>query len=237
MKIGIIGANGVLGTTLVEIFSKTNTVYSITRENYNSEINKSIIFDYLINANGNSKKYLANQQPLEDFNLSVLSVYKSIFDFKYKHYIQISSIDAENQEKNYGFHKKIAEDIVIKHCPKYNIIRCCAILSKHMKKGVVKDILEGRELFITEDSSLPFITDVAISETLLRLIEDNNLKNNSIYYFTSKNSITVKEIAKIIKSKIIINLNACYENYDQYVLKNKDNIDFKTAEEYIKHIL
>jgi hypothetical protein len=67
-------------------------------------------FDIFINANGNSKKYWANQNPLLDFDVSVTSVYKTLFDFKFKKYIYLSSLDIFKNSV-YGKNKLIAEEI------------------------------------------------------------------------------------------------------------------------------
>ena len=51
----------------------------INRENYNRYLGSRA--DILINANGNSKKYLAQEDPILEFEKSVLSVKKSLEDF------------------------------------------------------------------------------------------------------------------------------------------------------------
>ena len=67
MNIGIIGSGGFLGKNLVSTFRNYNVI-EITKPNYNSLVNHQ--FDVLINSNGNSKKFWANQNPIEDFVLS-----------------------------------------------------------------------------------------------------------------------------------------------------------------------
>jgi len=85
MTIGIIGANGFIGSTLVKTMKLQHSVTSIIRENYKSHKNDE--FDIIINANGNSHKYWGNLNHLEDFDKSVMSVYKTLYDFKYKKYV------------------------------------------------------------------------------------------------------------------------------------------------------
>src|SRR5579884_3877497 len=125
MKIGIIGANGFLGKTLAQRFTLLGQVYGITRQNY--EHFKQESFDVLVNADGNSRRYCANQNPVEDFEASVKSVYRSLFYFNTERYVFISTSDVyplqgnENTREDigvdqvlspYGFNKLLAERIV-----------------------------------------------------------------------------------------------------------------------------
>ena len=64
--IGILGGTGMLGSDLVTILKKYFKVVPITKLNYSKCVGKS--FDILINANGNSRRYWANQNPVEDFS-------------------------------------------------------------------------------------------------------------------------------------------------------------------------
>ena len=86
-RIAILGGSGMLGADLVKYLSKAKEVVSITRENYEDIKNSGAEYDVLINANGNSKRFWANQNPVEDFDKSTRSVYLSLFDFKAKLYI------------------------------------------------------------------------------------------------------------------------------------------------------
>ena len=49
-------------------------------------------FDAIVNANGNSKKYLAEQDPQLDYEMSVESVSRSLADFRFETYVFISSV-------------------------------------------------------------------------------------------------------------------------------------------------
>ncbi len=90
-SIGILGANGNLGSDLARFLGDKFNVSSITKENYNDTRGK--VFDVLVNANGNSRRFWANQNVLGDFSASTVSVYNSLFDFGFKKYIYISSSD------------------------------------------------------------------------------------------------------------------------------------------------
>src|SRR3989344_5662480 len=130
IKIGILGGNGLVGSDLVRFLGRNYKVDSITRENYNDKKGKN--YRIFINANGNSKRYWANQNPLEDFFTSTVSVYQSIYDFPCDLYIYISSPDVyENHAEQdhtkeeavinpknletYGLHNYLSELIIKAH--------------------------------------------------------------------------------------------------------------------------
>jgi hypothetical protein len=75
----ILGGNGFIGSGLVRYCEANNLSHQvITRENYKNFIGQHC--EVFINANGNSKMYLARQNPLEDFDASVRSVRASLTD-------------------------------------------------------------------------------------------------------------------------------------------------------------
>ena len=87
MLIAVLGGRGMLGSDLVKFLGEFYKVIAIDKENYSQYLGKS--FDVLINANGNSRKFWADQNLFLDFEASTISVYKSLFDFKFKKYIYI----------------------------------------------------------------------------------------------------------------------------------------------------
>ena len=213
MKIAIIGANGFLGSKIVEVLNRSDKyeVIEITRENYSyyCKIYQDIFFDILINANGNSNKYWANTNPEGDYERSVQSVIDSIKDFRYMKYVYISSIDAERPCCFYGKHKHLAESYV-KRCFDWLIIRPCLIIGKTMKKGKVFDILNNKKIYVTKDSRYHLITDVDIAE---RLEFDMLDKEKMILKYYSPNNISVEDIASICQKELNIDVDAKKESY------------------------
>ncbi len=147
--LAVIGGNGMLGLDLVKYLSSYFSVTSISKENHSQFTNKS--FDVLVNANGNSKRFWAIKNPLEDFAASTVSVYKSLFDFKFKTYVYISSsdvyIDHSNSDSTsedqiqdsgklsaYGLHKYLSEKIIKNHCKSYIFLIVSMYLGQTLKK-------------------------------------------------------------------------------------------------------
>lgn len=224
MKVGIIGASGLVGRAIYERLKEEHSVSSITRHTY--PMHKGGEYDILINANGNSRKYWANQNPLGDYNASVQTVAESLFDFKYKKYIFISSIDAEEPRGHYGFNKRIAEDLVKQYADKWQIVRLCSVIGKNMNKGPVYDIKHCKPLYLTSGSTLQLITAKAVAAG----IEDCMVQGtNHHLWFYSPDSISIREIAKIMGKPLTVHSEAIEEKYSYYHRPGA----FKTSEQYL----
>lgn len=193
MKIAVLGSNGFVGSTIYKILKQEEEHYitGITIDNYNHHIGEE--FHVLINANGNSRKYLAEQDPKKDFRLSVLSVYNSLFDFKFGRYIYISSVDVW-EDNVYGYHKKLAEQLIEDNVESYILVRCAAIIGREMKKGVLYDILNKQPLYITHNSRMQFITDVEIVKQLKRYLDSKH----RYALLSSHDSIEISEIYRML---------------------------------------
>ncbi len=212
MKIGIIGGNGFVGSGIrrtLERASHECTV--ISRANYESLIGQS--FDVLINANGNSKKYLAASSPKEEFQASVTTVQHSLLDFKYNLFIHCSSVDVyanhedvtQNTEETcidvsrlslYGVHKYLAELIVQKYAPQWLILRFGGFVGDGLKKNSIYDMLHNVPLRVHIDSKYQYFPTESAGETILSLLSKN--ARNEIYNVCGDGVISLREINTLI---------------------------------------
>lgn len=237
MQIAVLGANGFIGSEIVKTLSTTYKVTKITRKNYNSYVGRE--FDILINANGNSKKYWAEKNPIQDFESSVSSVFKSIYDFKFKKYIYLSSLDAYGTTV-YGRNKKLAEELLWDYRTKLNydffIIRLGMVLGQNQKKGVVYDILNDKELWVHPQSKFQFISVRAVSEFIAQIC-DNGLWNHRLN-LAGMGSITIPQIEKILDKKAIIsNQSTTLQEYNYNVVDTYLFYPLKTSPEYLKEVI
>jgi nucleoside-diphosphate-sugar epimerase len=183
----IIGGNGFVGSAVVR-YCKQNDIPNevITKENYHEFVGKSC--KVLINSNGNSKKFLATQDPKEDFRLSVTSVRSSLVDFKYEKYVFFSSCDVYNDcsdrslnheeisidissQSPYGFHKYLAEQCVRHAAPDWLIIRFGGFVGEGLKKNPIYDILQGGPLWVHPKSELQYLNTDAAASIVMNLID------------------------------------------------------------------
>lgn len=247
--IGILGANGFLGSNLVNYFSEHFTVTGITKENYREFMGKE--FDLLINANGNSKRFWANQNPAEDYIASVESVEKSIDSFRFSRYVFISSSDVypyhgdpaqtsenqiidESKLEPYGLHKYQAEKLV-QTLPSYIILRCSAMIGPGLKKGIIKDILEGAEIFITPESHIQFILCSEIARTIEQLVSGGI--ENTIFNCGGKGSVEVTEMFELLNKKSPIRSDAQLQQYEMDVGKLDKLVGLETSKQYLQKFL
>ena len=244
--VAIIGSGGMLGSDLVAFLSESFQVTGIKRENYDRNIGKR--FDIVINANGNSKRFWANEYPLEDFKLSTESVYRSVFDFSCGLYIYISSSDVylrhdlpkftrEEQKINsarlsaYGFNKYLAEQIIKHYCPRYIILRSAMILGRHLKKGPFFDVQNKQKLYISRESRLQLITTQKIAGVIRQLLILK--KNNAVYNLGGAGAFPMSKLTDYF-SGVNFREDAETQVYDMNVRKLKKIYPLKTSEEYLQ---
>lgn len=226
MKIAVLGSNGFIGNNLFKELSREFSVIGITRDNYKKYVGEK--FDIFINANGNSKKYWAENHPLEDFGSNVLSVYKTLLDFKFKKYIYLSTIDTIRRDSVYGFHKYLAEQLLLEKIENVFILKLGTVIGPNLKKGVVYDLLNHFPLWVTEDSNFPLITIRGVTKEIKEIIKSGNFQGS--YVVAGSKPLNVKQIAKFLGVKYRIRKEAIEKKY-------LDLSFGKTAKEYLKEYL
>jgi len=249
--LAIIGSNGMLGSDLVRYLKKEFKITAINKDNYQTQIGRS--FDIVINANGNSKRFWANQNPQDDFIASTVSVYNSIFDFPAAIYIYISSPDVyenhtraqytkENENINvenlspYGLHKYLSELIVKKYNEKFLILRSSMILGSNLKKGPFFDIIHGVPLRINLKSQLQLITTNTVAKIIKTLLEKSIL--NEVINIGGQENLSFAKIQEYFNKEIHIFPDAETQVYEMDVKKLITLYpQLKTSEEYLKEYL
>lgn len=248
--LAIIGGNGMLGSDLVKYLSQFFSVIPISKENYSQFINHS--FDVVVNANGNSKRFWAIKNPLEDFAVSTISVYESIFDFKCKIYVYISSSDVyvdhsgrdfthEDQIQDssklsvYGLHKYLSERIIENHCKSYIILRASMLLGQNLKKGPIYDIIKKRPLFISKSSRLQMISVQEIANVITFLI--NKKIENEVFNVGGKDVVDFEKIQTYFSTPVSFQDKNETQIYEMNVSKLNKLFSLKTSGEYLQEFL
>ena len=184
----VLGGTGLIGSAVCGRFKRGgHAVVSVDSKNYARSVGAEA--DVLINCNGNSYRYKAGQDPRWDFDASVLTVEKSLFDFKFGRYIHISTIDvypeladpARNREDAaiepqrlhpYAFHKWLAERLVARFAGRSLILRVGTVIGAGMKKGPLLDLLLGQPLHMSAESELSLIDTATIAEAVVRFVAE-----------------------------------------------------------------
>ena len=185
----IIGGRGLVGSAFVRACETAGRDFAlIDRDNYATYAGRRC--ELLINANGNSRKPLARERPMDDFDRSVRSVRQSLVDFRFNRYLHLSSCDVyadcsepaltcenrtldPNLQSPYGFHKRLAEQCVQHGARDWVIIRFGGFVGPGLRKNAIYDILHGDTLWLDPASELQFIHTDDAARLVLQLVDQN----------------------------------------------------------------
>jgi nucleoside-diphosphate-sugar epimerase len=180
----VLGGAGFVGSAYARLLGDRATV--ITRANYDAL--RGSTCSVLINANGNSRKFMATRDPLWDFDASVRSVAASLVDFKAERYVFLSSGDVypdpsraeatlEDQAIDlarigrYGLHKYLAEQVVRGAHPDWLVVRMGGFVGPGLKKNAIFDMLAGEPVWLSPESELQFISTDAAARLVWGLVQ------------------------------------------------------------------
>lgn len=244
--LAVLGGQGMLGADLAMFLAPAYDVTPIDRDNYDECRGRS--FDVFVNANGNSKRFWANEHPFEDFIASTESVYRSIADFSFGTYVYISSSDVypdhDRSERTrederidparlspYGFHKHLSELVVKHRAPEHHILRSSLILGSQLKKGPFYDILHGKPLFITRASELQAVTTVAVSEAIQAVLRSG--QKNEIWNVGGRGRFSFAGVDRYVTTRVEFSDQAETQIYEMDVWKLASLYPLKTSDEYV----
>lgn len=191
----LLGGRGFVGSAFARLFQRDGIEHQIiTRDNVDEF--KGTTCDILINANGNSKKYMADRDPQWEFQASVTSVANSLDWYKADRYVLLSSGDVypdtsspettrEDQSietanlSRYGLHKYMAEELVRQH-PNHLIIRMGGFVGLNLSKNAIFDMMANAPLWLSLDSELQFIHTDDAAKIIWTFAQDKTIKNETI---------------------------------------------------------
>lgn len=203
----VLGAAGFVGSAIVsEARARGLSVLPVTRDTYQP----GLAARWLINANGNSKKFLAREQPAREFDLSVRSVMQSLYDFRVERYVFLSTIDVYDNVRDpaantegatirrdrlsaYGLHKLMAEDLVRHHAPDWLVLRMGGFVGPGLRKNSIYDLLTGAPLRVHPDSRYQYQHTRALAATALDLLAERATRD--IWNIAGRGTISVREMA------------------------------------------
>lgn len=183
----VIGGNGFVGSAYARLLAARGLPHQIvTRENYDDL--RGTGCDILVNANGNSKKFLATREPLTEFDQSVRSVAQTLEDFRCGTYVFLStgdvypdqsspSLAGEDQpidparQSRYGLHKALAEQLVRGTQRKWLIPRMGGFVGPGLRKNAIYDMLTGGPVWLSPRSELQFISTDRAAQLVWDLVE------------------------------------------------------------------
>jgi nucleoside-diphosphate-sugar epimerase len=210
-RVVVIGAQGFVGSAFVRLLSRPGIeLVAVTRRNYASCAGPRS--DVVIDVAGNSKKFLAEARPVEEFEPSVMHRLRTLHDFPADLHVHISSVDvysdlsspATTRESspidlakvsNYGFHKILAEQLARHYAPRWLIARLAGMVGEGLRKNPVFDILNGHPLRIHPESQYQFMNTDDVATVVWRLVEAGTA--GEIFNICGAGLISPREIAAL----------------------------------------
>ncbi len=249
-RVLIIGSKGLLGGDLARFLSGFSEIVGVDKGNYDEHRGKR--FDILVNANGNSRRFWANEHPFDDFEASTVSVYRTLIDFQFKKYIYISSSDvyedhsspattdedqkitAENLSP-YGFHKYMSEFLVRNRVKDFLVLRSSMMLGTQLHKGPLFDITQGAPLFISKDSRLQMVSTRAIADIIAFLCAKGISRET--FNIGGEGAFPFSEMERVVSLPVRVAPEAVRQEYEMNVKKLSAIFPLKTSTEYLKEFL
>ncbi len=186
-RVSLIGAGGFVGSAFLAHLSDQPgvEVVAVTRRNYAAL--SGTASDITIEAACNSRKYLADESPVAEFDLSVTHRLRTLVDFPAALQVHLSSVDVYSDLSSpettredakadltgvstYGFHKLLAENLVKHYAASWLIIRLGGMVGPNLRKNPVFDILHDHPLRIHPDSRYQFMHTSEVSRIVWNLI-------------------------------------------------------------------
>lgn len=249
----LIGHTGFVGSAIKRYLEDKNISYlGVNRGNYDKFKGASV--GTLINANGNSKKYLAAKEPLEDFKQNVVSTMMTLRDFEFESYIFISSIDVYEKHSstdetieeisinplnlsNYGFDKYLAELVVEKFASSWLVLRLGGMVGEGLKKNSIYDLINRDKLWVHPDSSYQYISTKEVARIITKLV--SNGYRNEIFNICGSGTISIREVAEQFLNKSINSYEweGSVERYEVNIDKIKKIYSVQNSRDYIKSYL
>ncbi len=189
ISVAVVGANGYVGSALCAALTRRSghSVTRVTRATFDEMRSRS--YDILINAAMPSGRFWAKNNPAQDFVETVAKTADLVHGWRFRKFIQISTLSARCQrDTEYGRHKAAAE--MIGGFGESLIVRLGPMYSKGLRKGVLIDLLEGRTVFVDGSSRYGFAPLEFVADWVA-----GNLHRAGIKEIGAKDAIALRDLA------------------------------------------
>lgn len=217
MRVAIIGATGFVGSAFTRLLSAQPgvDVIAVTRHTYAQAAGTAS--DVVIEAACNSRKFLADEKPLTEFEASVTHRLRTLLDFPARLHLHLSSVDVyadlsspettredsiidPARTSRYGFHKLLAEQLVQHYATDWLIVRLAGMVGPGLKKNPVFDVLRQQPLRIHPDSQYQFMHTDDVAAIVWGLVQQGFRRQ--IFNVCGQGLISLREIARLANQSL-----------------------------------
>lgn len=195
--VAVVGAKGYVGNALCAALAK-DASYSVTevaRENCAEMQNGE--YDVLINCAMPSARFAAKNDPGHDFVETVQKTADLLYGWKFKKFVQISTVSARCQlDTVYGRHKAAAEKL----CDFGDnlIVRLGSMYSQDLKKGVLVDMMQGKKVYVDGESRYCFTPLDFVAQWIA-----THPERRGVVEVGARNALALRDIAKHLNRDIV----------------------------------
>lgn len=223
MRVTVIGARGFVGSAFVRLLQAEPDVelVEITRDTFDARA--GLESDVVIEAACNSRKYLAESDPMGEFHASVAHRLESLLKYPARVHVHISSVDVYPDLSSpvtttedtpidparcsrYGFHKWLAEQLVRHYAREWLIFRLAGMVGPGLKKNPVFDILHGQPLRVHPDSRYQYMHTDDVARICWGIFRRGF--RNMVFNVCGTGTITMRQIAEMAGKPIDLSLVA-----------------------------
>ena len=223
-SLGIVGSKGFVGKALCRAVKNYEyEVFEITRENY--DIQQRLEYDILINTAMPSKRFWALNFPIEDVDETIVKTAELIYEWKYKKFIQISSLSAKIQlDIPYGVHKRSAE-VIVENKENTLIVRLGALYGEGLDKSALFDLVNHNPIYVDINSEYNYIDIDFVTNWILSNVDEVGIKEIGAH-----DSISLLDISKGIWD------NPIYEGRKEIMYSEDVEDGMPSASEVLNYI-
>lgn len=194
-SVALIGANGFVGSQIGAALSLKPGVLLVPVTRADHEHLRAASYDVLINAAMPAARFRAKNNPEEDFVETVKKTSDLLHRWRFKKFVQISSVSARCQlDTVYGRHKAAAEKL----CDFGDnlVVRLGPMYGPGLKQGVLIDMLEAKKVYIDPSSRYAFAPLSFVSTWIAA-----NLHRYGLTEVGARDALSLREVAEHLGAK------------------------------------
>jgi nucleoside-diphosphate-sugar epimerase len=246
----LLGSRGFVGQSVLAELEQFDECIGIDVHNYDEYCGTRC--DVLVNVNGNSKKFLAAEDPKAEFDMSVRSVVRSVYDFPCQRYVFISTVDVytdfaepantgedtaidTQRQSPYGFHKWLAEQYVRKTCASWLITRLGGMVGPGLKKGPVYDLMHDVPLRVHVDSRYQYIHTRTVGAVVRTLLERD--VSGEVFNVCGTGTVSLREVAGLLGKDVVTDDTLEKQHYEISNARLAKLLDVPTTQASVERFL